>query len=287
MATDNKSYYCSKCNKTMGADQFYVSNNLEKYPDEGPVCFQLAASDAIELAEATQRVTQYGADLIDLNCGCPVKKIRSKGAGSSLLTDPTKLYQLISTMKKHTHLPVSIKIRVAGDNKDSFNKDIATVASDAGADFLIVHGRHWTERYNTPCHYEDIQFFVDQLKIPVIGNGDISCSDSLKKMFATGCAGVMVSRAGVGQPWLIRKLTAELNQENFTLPPPQEIGQILMEHVAALITLLNNEKFSILQARKFSKYYARHLPNKLEFHSAINICDNWSDFQAICLNYFV
>ena len=106
-------------------------------------------------------------------------------------------------------------------------------------------------------------------------------------MFATGCAGVMVSRAGVGQPWLIRKLTAELNQENFTLPPPQEIGQILMEHVAALITLLNNEKFSILQARKFSKYYARHLPNKLEFHSAINICDNWSDFQAICLNYFV
>src|SRR5579872_76361 len=187
-------------------------------PDEGPVCFQLSANNPTELAEATQRVTAYGAHLIDLNCGCPVNKIRSKGAGSSLLTNPSKLYQLITAMKQNTHLPVSIKIRVDGGSSDQFNLQVAQAVSDAGADFLIVHGRHWTEHYETPCRYDEIRFFVEELKIPVIGNGDIACLASLNKMFSTGCAGVMIARAGVGQPWLIRQLITAMQQESFSLP---------------------------------------------------------------------
>ena len=259
---------------------------IAKDPHEGPVCFQLSGSDPIELAEATKKVTDYGADLIDLNCGCPVKKIRSKGAGSSLLTDSSKLYQLISAMKQNTHQPVSIKIRVEGNSDDKFNLEVAKVVEDAGADFLIVHGRHWTEHYETPCHHDDIQFFVEQLKIPVIGNGDISCIDSLKRMFATGCAGVMIGRASVGQPWLIQKLMAEMNQEKFTPPLLKKIGEIFVEHVEELTKLLDSERFAILQARKIAKYYARDLPNKIEFCTKINACHDLDDFKAICLYHF-
>lgn len=262
--------------------QRYIGKN----PEEGPVCFQLSANNPAELAEATKRVTDYGADLIDLNCGCPVKKIRHKGAGSSLLTNATKLYQLICAMKNNTHLPVSIKIRVEGNSDEKFNGEIAKVVSDAGADFLVVHGRHWTEHYETPCQHDQIQFFVEQLKIPVIGNGDITCVDSLNKMFATGCAGVMIARAGVGQPWLIGKLIAEIRQEKFAVPTEKEIGRIFVEHVLQLAGLLNNEKFAILQARKFAKYYARNLVKKTEFCAAINQCDNLRDLDAICLSYF-
>lgn len=259
---------------------------VEKAPEEGPVCFQLSATDPRELAEATQIVTDYGADLIDLNCGCPVKKIRSKGAGSSLLTDVGKLYQLITAMKQNTHVPVSIKIRVEGASNEKFNAEIAKVVADAGVDFLVVHGRHWTEHYETPCRHDQIQFFVEQLSIPVIGNGDIACINSLKRMFATGCAGVMIARAGVGQPWLIRQLIAEMNQQYFAMPSLQEISALFLEHIQHLASLLNSEKFAILQARKFAKYYGRGLAARTEFCKAINTCENMRDLQNICALYF-
>ena len=259
---------------------------IRKEPDEGPVCFQLSGSDLAELAEATKRVTDFGADLIDLNCGCPVKKIRSRGAGSSLLTQPSQLYELICVMKQNTHVPVSVKIRVESNSNDVFNHDIAKVVTEAGLDFLIVHGRHWTEHYETPCNYDEIKFFVDELKIPVIGNGDIACVDSLKKMLATGCAGAMISRAGVGQPWLIQKLMAELNNERFQPPTLLEIQSIFLEHVERLINLLGNEKFAILQARKFAKYYGRMLSNRIEFTTEVNACDKFDDLKKICNAYF-
>jgi tRNA-dihydrouridine synthase B len=260
---------------------------IQKDAKEGPVSFQLSSNNPAELAEATKQVTALGADLIDLNCGCPVKKIRSKGAGSSLLVDTPKLYQLISAMKQNTHLPVSIKIRVEGRSKECFNLEVANVVRDAGADFLIVHGRHWTEHYETPCHYDDIQFFVNELSIPVIGNGDIACLNTLKKMLATGCAGVMIGRAGVGQPWLIRQLMAELNGETFRLPAYAEIGALFIEHTEGLIDLLGNEKFSIFQARKLAKYYARHLPEKHRLCAEINVCENLQDLKNITARYFI
>jgi tRNA-dihydrouridine synthase B len=259
---------------------------IKKAADEGPVCFQLSSTDSAELAEATKRVTAYGADLIDLNCGCPVKKIRSRGAGSSLLLQTTKLYQLITAMKQNTHLPVSIKIRVEGESSEKFNREVAAVVADAGADFLVVHGRHWTEHYETPCRYDDITFFVNELKIPVIGNGDIACAESLKKMFKTGCAGVMIGRAGVGQPWLIKKLAANLSQETYTLPTLPEIGAVFVEHIENLIDLLGTEKFSIFQARKLAKYYAREMPARAEFCAAMNTCGSLVELKHLSQQFF-
>ncbi len=142
--------------------------------------FQLSGTDPVELGEAVKRVTDYGADLVDLNCGCPVKKIRGRGAGSRLLTNPGLLYQLITAMKANTHLPVSIKIRVDIE-AERFNDEVIKVIKDSGVDFVTVHGRHWTQHYETPCRYDAIQYFVENLAIPVIGNGDVACLASLKK----------------------------------------------------------------------------------------------------------
>ena len=256
-----------------------------KDSEEGPLCFQLAGSDPNELALATKIVSDLGADLINLNCGCPVKKIRRKGAGSSLLLEPLKLLQLIQAMKQSTHLPVSIKIRV--ENQDEiFHEDLLKVLKDSGLDFLIVHGRHWTEHYDIPCRYDSIAFFAQNLKIPVIGNGDVACIASLERMLATGCAAVMIARAGVGQPWLIKKLTAEINQEVFITPSLQEIGAVFMEHVLRLKDLLEDERFAILQARKFAKYYARPLTTRAEFCMAVNECENLKDLERLTSRYF-
>ena len=255
-----------------------------KAAGEGPVCYQLSATDPAELGEAVKRVTDYGADLIDLNCGCPVKKIRSRGAGSKLLTNPSLLYQLIRALKDNTHVPVSIKIRV-DNHEEKFNEQVADVVSAAGADFMIVHGRHWTEHYETPCRHDAIAFLVERMKIPVIGNGDVASVASLKQMLATGCAGVMIGRAGVGQPWLLAELQAALQQQTFTLPTLPEIRDMLKEHVSRLIELMGNEKFAILQARKFAKYYARSLPARAAFHAEISACETYQAFSSICDAY--
>jgi tRNA-dihydrouridine synthase B len=274
------------CKTLIYQEQKNQQRFIQKDSAEGPVCFQLASNDPSELAEAVKRVTGWGADLIDLNCGCPVKKIRRKGAGSSLLSDAGKLHQMIHAMKQNTHVPVSIKIRVEGGAEDVFHQEIVKVVKDAGVDFLIVHGRHWTEHYETPCHHDDIEFFVNELTIPVIGNGDIKCVDSLKEMFATGCAGVMISRAGVGQPWLIKKLMAEMQNQSFAIPTREERGKLYLRHVEQLAQLLESEKFALLQARNFAKYYTREFENRQEFCSAVNACESISQLEKICLQYF-
>jgi tRNA-dihydrouridine synthase B len=260
---------------------------ITKDPAEGPVCFQLSGNQPVEIAEAVKIATDAGADLIDVYCGCPVNIIRSKGAGSRLLTNPSLLYELIKSMKMNTHVPVSIKIRVEGGSQDTFNRDVAAAVRDGGADFLVVHGRHWTEHYETPCQHDQIRFFVDELNIPVIGNGDVACLDSLKRMLATGCAGAMIGRAGVGQPWLIGQLMAELRGEPFIPPALREVGQLFIEHVIRLTDLLGNEKFALLQARKFAKYYGRRLPDRAGFCDAVNICETLVTFSGICAAYFV
>lgn len=259
---------------------------LAKDPAEGPVCFQLSSTSPKELAEAVKKVTACGADLIDLNCGCPVKKIRSRGAGSSLLSTPEHLASLIASMRENTQLPISIKIRVDGKSNDKFNHEIVKVVSESGLDFLTVHGRHWTEHYETPCQYDEIKFFVNHLKIPIIGNGDISCVESLKKMFSTGCAGVMIARAGVGQPWLVKKLIAEMNNEVFITPTLTEIGAMFIEHITQLSELLENAKFALLQGRKIAKYYARPMKNRADFCEKINNCNSLLDLKIICEQYF-
>lgn len=273
------------CKTILHQQDHVLKRYLRKDPAEGPVCFQLSGNDPQELAESVKRVTDAGADLIDLNCGCPVKKIRSKGAGSSLLTNTNQLYKLIRAMKENTHVPVSIKIRVEHPDGEPFNAEVAAVVADAGADFLIVHGRHWTEHYETPCRHDDIRFFVETLNIPVIGNGDVACIDSLQRMLATGCAGVMIGRAGVGQPWLIAQLQAQINQQPFTPPPLLERKHIFLEHVSMLTELLDSEKFAVLQARKFAKYYARGILLRDAFAADINQCQTFAELIHVCDQY--
>jgi tRNA-dihydrouridine synthase B len=198
----------------------------------------------------------HGADLIDLNCGCPMPKVRRKGCGASQLSDGSRLYKLVSALRASTDKPLSIKIRVDGASGTNFNSDVVKAINDGGADFIIVHGRHWSEGYETQVRLDEIAHIVQISKIPVIGNGDIKDYESLKSMFATGCAGAMIGRAATGRPWLFAELTAMDQAKAFKLPTPSEIGALFLSHIEKLIGL-ENESRALMQGRQFSKYYAR------------------------------
>jgi tRNA-dihydrouridine synthase B len=261
-----------------------IAHFLIKDPHEGPVAFQLFGKDIPEIAKATKMVSDLGADLIDFNCGCSVPKVRSNGSGSKLLSDLPKLSKILLALRQNTDLPLLVKIRVAKDEKT--NSEIAKILNDSGVDGVVVHGRNWNDGFNGSCRLEAIGYFVQNLKAPVIGNGDVNSIESLKKMFATGCKGVMISRAGVGEPWLIGKLMAEMKGENFTVPTLSEIGKIYITHIENLSKLFNNERIAILHARKFARPYAKNIKRRKDFCLAINKCESFDGFQRLCMEYF-
>lgn len=250
---------------------------LWRDPEEKKLCYQLSGSDPDILQRAVEIVAKHGADIIDLNCGCPVNKIRSKNSGSKLLVFPEKIHALVRAMKSNTDATVSIKIRVANQLVDHDDFAVVDAAQSAGVDFITVHGRNWCERYDVACHHESIAAIVRYARVPIIANGDVDDVASFKKIISeTGCAGVMIARASVGRPWLFQEIIKASNNEPFVAPSFSEIAAIFLEHIERLMDL-ENEKLAVLQARKFAKYYARELPHRTEFVTAIQKATSYQD----------
>lgn len=257
-----------------------------KHANEGPLCIQLSGNKPDDLRRAADRAIEFGADLLDLNCGCPVAKIRKKGAGSKLLDDPKQLTVLIQSMQRDTTIPVSIKIRIDADIKTTMSLTAALIAQEAGIDFITVHGRHWTESYDTPCRLDQIARIVDALTIPVIANGDVVDTPSaLHLLKGTGAAGIMIARASVGRPWLFAEIKAQMQGQVFHPPSLAEIGQLFLQHVQGLIAL-EGEKIAVLQSRKLLKYYGRSLENRTEILNAVNSVYTYEQLATLVFDSF-
>lgn len=243
---------------------------LAKAPDEGPVAFQLWGRDEAAVEYAAGVATDHGADVIDLNCGCPVPKVRAAGAGSKLMEDPALIGRLVAAMRRGTNVPVTIKIRAGTDPENYNGLQIAHIAQEEGVDLITVHGRHARERYGHPVRLERIAEIVAGVSIPIIGNGDVTDGASAQRMFeATGCAGVMIGRACMGAPWVFAQITAELTGQAWTAPPPVQMGRILLEHFDLLTGLIGTDN-AIRQTRKLGAFYSRGVQGAKDFRSSLN-----------------
>ena len=267
--------------KSLSVDTKIPLRYSYKDPNEGSLCIQLSGTHPDDLSRAADRAIAFGADLLDLNCGCPVAKIRKKGAGSKLLDNPAQLTALIHAMQRDKNIPVSIKIRVDDDIKHNASVTAALIAQDAGVDFITVHGRHWTEAYDTPCRVDQIARIVAALDIPVIANGDVTDTQSaLTLLQDTNAAGLMIARASVGRPWLFAQIKAEAQGHVFTPPSFADIGQLFLQHVQGLIAL-EGEKVAVLQSRKLIKYYARAFENRADIMQAVNTVMTYEQLQQL------
>ena len=224
------------------------SRYLYRSPREKILCYQLSGNDPLMIAAAAARVESMGADLVDLNVGCPKPKIRKKGAGSALLEDEQRLVLIIEAVRRNVTIPLTVKIRL---QDEASNVRIAKAIERAGADALIVHGRRWTDDYDIPCDKDSIAAIKQTIQIPVIANGDVSNQVSLLHLMQTGCDAYMISRAGTGNPWLYQQLlgssvevTDALRQEYFR------------KHLEGLKDL-EDEHRAVLQSRKLFRYYFR------------------------------
>ena len=198
------------------------------HPLEHPIGVQLADADPAALVEAAALAVERGADLIDLNCGCPVKKVVKTECGAALLKDPPLIGRILAALRDSVpaRIPVTLKMRV-GWNDDALNgPEVARIAEASGAQAITVHGRTREQLYTGSVRLDAIRAVKEAVRIPVIGNGDVLAPEDARAMFeATGCDGVMIGRGAVGNPWIFRRTAALLAGEPCPPAPSLDGGQ--------------------------------------------------------------
>ncbi|MDP3560238.1 MAG: tRNA-dihydrouridine synthase family protein [Legionellaceae bacterium] len=230
----------------------HTSNGRYLYRGLGEknLCYQISGSEPSIMAEAALKLENLGADLLDINCGCPKTKIRKKGAGSALLESEQNLIAIIASVRAAIKCPLTVKVRLQGNDHDI---ELAKRIADAGVDALIVHGRRWMDDYDVPCDLAKIAKIKRALHIPVIANGDITDRSTLENIHAqTGCDAFMISRASTGKPWLFQAL---LSGSNITLEITERVA-LFMRHLHGLAQL-ENEYQAVLQSKSLVRYYFR------------------------------
>jgi nifR3 family TIM-barrel protein len=242
---------------------------LQSCPEERPLGIQLFGDNARRLAEAAKTVADCG-ELIDLNLGCPVRKVIRSGAGSALLQEPVKVARILSAVRRATVLPLTIKFRSGWDH-DSVNfLEIARIAVEEGVDAVTLHPRTRSQMFGGDADWQQIKELKESLPIPVIGSGDLFSAEKIKTMFEqTGCDAIMVGRGGYGNPWIINQALELLEGRPATKPSFAERLVVARDHFELYLKTFGPQK-TLGQMRKHLCWYVRGMENSTVFRAEIN-----------------
>ncbi|CAN5328889.1 tRNA dihydrouridine synthase DusB [soil metagenome] len=237
---------------------------LRFHQDERPIGVQIFGADPAAMAEAAALVEEvYAPDFLDINFGCPVKKVVSRNGGSGCLRDLDLVQAIIRSVSAAIAVPVTVKIRSGWSEELRNPVEIAQRCQDAGARALTLHARTRTQMYSGTASWDEIAAVVYALEIPVIGNGDVwTGMDALRMRDHTGCAGIMIARGSHGAPWIFREARAALDGVPVPAEPnPSEKFQIVREHARLAIAWEQDEGKAMLEFRKHLGWYTKGLPN--------------------------
>ncbi|MBU6470435.1 MAG: tRNA dihydrouridine synthase DusB [Gammaproteobacteria bacterium] len=227
-----------------------------------PRIVQIAGGDARMLAEAARRNADEGAQIIDINMGCPAKKVCNKAAGSALLQDEALVEQILDAVVNAVNVPVTLKIRTGWDREHKNGMRIAQIAERAGICALAVHGRTRADLYGGEAEYETIRAIKAAVNIPVIANGDVHSPEKARAVLVhTGADAIMIGRAAQGRPWIFREVVHFLATGS-KLPPPEadEIAAIMLAHLDNLYAFYG-EFTGVRMARKHIGWYLKTVPH--------------------------
>ena len=255
--------------------------------EKRPIAIQIFGSEIEAMSYASKYVSNI-ADVIDINMGCPAPKVTKNGDGSSLLKNLDHAGEIIDAVVKNSTVPVSLKIRLGWDKENIVATEIAKIAEQVGISMITVHGRTRSEFYSGKSDLEEIAKVKENVKIPVIGNGDIIDEESAENMFKkTNVDGIMIGRGAIGNPWIFERVKYYLKTEN-KLPNMSlnEKRKIITEHF--LLELQEKGEYTgIREFRKHLAYYSKGLGKASEFRKKINTLEKSKDVIECINEYFV
>ncbi len=268
-----------------------IRNTLEGAefePVERPIGIQIYGANPEAMAEAAGLITEhYRPEFIDINFGCPVKKVVQRNGGSGCLRDLDLVQRIIRMVIGATHLPVTVKTRSGWSDDTRDPVGIALRMQDAGARAFTLHARTRTQMFSGKAQWDEIARVVEALEIPVLGNGDISTAEDIIRMRDhTRCAGVMVGRGAFGNPWLFRDGQALLAGK--AAPPPPDARErftVALEHARLALRLQGNTRKTVLEFRKHLGWYTRGLHGSGELRQRLFSIESIAEAETIFLNY--
>ena len=252
-----------------------------------PIGVQIAGADPQFLADAARHNVDRGAQIIDINMGCPAKKVCSAWAGSALLQDEALVARILEAVVNAVDVPVTLKIRIGWHREHKNGVRIARIAEDAGITALAVHGRTRDMHYNGAAEYDTIAAIKQAVGIPVLANGDITCPEKARVVLRlTGADALMIGRAAQGRPWIFREIAHFLaTGKRLPEPTPREVADILLGHLAQLYSFYG-EYMGVRIARKHLGWYAKDRPENAAFRSVVNRAETAADQLRLAAEYF-
>ncbi|HEU4665780.1 MAG TPA: tRNA dihydrouridine synthase DusB [Dokdonella sp.] len=260
---------------------------MDHVGEPDPVSVQIAGYDPAMLADAARYNVDHGAQLIDINMGCPAKKVCNVWSGSALLQDEPLVARIVAAVVNAVDVPVTLKIRT-GWNRDNRNGvAIARIAEDAGVAALAVHGRTRADLYQGEAEYETIAAIKAAIRIPVFANGDVDSPAKARQVLdATGADAVMIGRAAQGRPWIFREVAHHLaTGETLAPPSPREVRDILLGHLDDLYAFYG-EAQGVRIARKHLGWYAKDRAENAAFRAVANRAESAAEQQRLTRDYF-
>ena len=262
-------------------------NRMTHGDESGLRSVQIAGSDPDQMAEAAVFNVEHGAQIIDINMGCPAKKVNKKLAGSALLQYPELVEQIIQAVVKAVSVPVTLKIRTGWDTEHRNGVQIARIAEENGIQCLAVHGRTKACMYKGEAEYDTIRLIKQAVSIPVIANGDITSPEKARFVLEqTGADAIMIGRAAQGRPWIFREVVHYLATGELLAPPDlQQVRDIMLEHVQGLHQLYG-EVLGPRIARKHVGWYLAEHDAEGAFRSEFNGIEQQQTQLDALWNYF-
>lgn len=256
---------------------------------EHPLSMQIFGADVESLVYAAKWIYENtDADIIDINMGCPVNKVAKRaGAGSSLLKDPNKVYEITKAVVEATPLPVTVKIRIGWDENNINAVENAKMIERAGAKAIAVHGRTRAQMYSGHANLDVIRDVVSAVSIPVIGNGDIIDGPSAKHMLEyTGCKAIMIGRGALGNPWIFKEINAYFNNEVFIRPTKADIYNMIVEQYERLLKL-KGERLALLEMRSHVGWYLKGMQGSAQIKNKANQATSFDDVKKVLKEFLI
>ena len=261
---------------------------LDHQGETGPISVQIVGSDPQKMAMAARINVDRGAQIIDINMGCPAKKVCRVAAGSALMRDEKLVTQILEATVSAVDVPVTLKIRTGWDHQQRNGLKIALIAEQSGIAAVAIHGRTRADRFTGEAEYDTIHAVKQQLAIPVIANGDIDSPQKAKQVLAqTGADAIMIGRAAQGRPWIFDEIHHYL-QTGHLAPArsPQWICSILLDHLEGLYQHYGIQH-GVQIARKHIGWYSRSQPDSAEFRKAVFLTESPDAQQQMIRDYFL